>query len=114
METKKLTKYQRAKRRVAKIRGFYNHLAIYLIVNIVLFLMQDKMTFILLSKRAFGSPDILERINWDVWGTPIIWGVFLVFHAIKVFGGFSFFGRNWEEKKIKKIVEADVNYKKRN
>lgn len=107
MKNKKLTKYQRAQQRVAKIRGFYNHLAVYLIVNIVLILMQDKMTFILLSKRVFGSPEILESINWDVFGTPIIWGIFLIFHAIKVFGNFSLFGKNWEEKKIQQYIEEN-------
>jgi len=107
MKNKKLTKYQRAKKRVAKIRGFYKHLAAYLIVNIVLFLVRDKMTVVLLNKRVFGSPEILESINWDVFGTPIIWGIFLVFHAIKVFGNFSLFGKNWEEKKIQQYIEEN-------
>lgn len=114
MRTKRLTKYQRARKRVTKVRRFYNHLAAYLIVNIVLILMQDKMTFILLSKRVFGSPEILESINWDVFGTPIVWGIFLILHGIKVFGNFSLFGRNWEEKKIRQFLEEDENRSKWN
>lgn len=109
MEPKKYSKYQRAQKKVAEIRGFYNHLAVYLIVNTVLFLLRDKMTFILLSKRVFGRLEILESINWDVFGTPIIWGIALIFHAVKVFGNFSFFGKNWEEKKIKQFLEEDKN-----
>ena len=63
------------------------------------------MTFILLSKQVFGSPEILEKINWDVFGTPIIWGILLIFHAAKVFGNFSPFGKKWEEKKIQQFME---------
>jgi len=107
MKTEKMTKYQRAQKRVAKIRGFYNHLAIYLVVNIILFLMRDKMTLILLNKRVFGSPEILESINWDVLGTPIIWGIVLIFHAAKVFGNFSLFGKQWEEKKIQQFMDGN-------
>lgn len=109
METEKLTKYQRAQKKVSEIRGFYNHLAVYLLVNVTLFLLRDKMTFILLSKRVFGSPEILDSINWDVFGTPIIWGIGLAFHAIMVFGNFSFFGKKWEEKKMQEFLNEDEN-----
>lgn len=114
METKKRMKYQRAQQRVAKIRRFYNHLAVYLAANIVLILMKDKMTFILLGKRVFGSPEVLENMNWDVFGTPIIWGIFLIFHAVKVFGNFSLFGPRWEEKKIQQFLGEDESIRKWN
>lgn len=65
------------------------------------------MTFIPLSKRVFGSPEILESINWDVFGTPIIWGIVLIFHAAKVFGNFSLFGKQWEEKKIQQFMNGN-------
>lgn len=107
MKNPDFTKYKRAKKRVAQIRGFYNHLAVYLVVNIVLFLLQDKMTFILLSKRVFGSPEFLDKINWDVFGTPIIWGIALTFHAINVFGEPLLFGRKWEERQLKKYLKND-------
>lgn len=107
MKTEKFTKYQRAQKKVAKIRGFYNHIVVYLIVNIVLFLLRDKVTIIFLGKRFFGSPEILENINWDIFGTPIIWGIILIFHAVKVFGNFSFFGKDWEEKKLQQFLNED-------
>ena len=112
METEKLSKLQRAQKKVAQIRGFYNHLAIYLIVNLVLYLLRDKMTVVLLGKRVFGSPEILEHINWDVFGTPIVWGIILVFHAIKVFGNTSIFAKDWEERKIREFLNDDENNNK--
>jgi len=107
METRIPTKFRRAKKRVAEIRGFYHHLTVYLIVNLVLFLLRDKMTFVLLSKRVFGSPEILDGINWDVFGTPLIWGMGLLFHGIAVFGRIPFLGRKWEEKKIQELLDKD-------
>lgn len=108
MDNKELTKYERAQRRVAEIRGFYNHLAVYLIVNAVLLLLKDKITITLLSKRALGNPELLEWIDWNVYGTPIIWGVFLAVHAIKIFGGFSIFGRKWEERQMRKFMDEEI------
>ncbi|WP_273567328.1 2TM domain-containing protein [Maribacter halichondriae] len=106
-KNEELTKLRRAKKRVAEIRGFYNHLAVYLVVNVVLFLLRDQMTFILLSKRVFGNPGFLENINWDVYGTPIVWGLALLIHAISVFGKPYVLGRNWEERQIQKYLEKD-------
>ena len=112
MENQQLSRLDIAKKKVEKIKGFYNHLAIYIIVNIALFLLQGKMTFILLSKRVFGSPEFLELIDWDVFGTPIIWGVILLIQAVNVFGNEFFFGRKWEERQIKKYMEQDKQAEK--
>lgn len=105
MKNQQLSRLDIAKKKVAKIKGFYNHLVIYIIVNIVLFLLQDKITIIFLSKRAFGNPEFLETINWDVFGMPIVWGLILIIHAVNVFGNGFFFGRKWEERQIQKYME---------
>jgi hypothetical protein len=107
MENTELTKYERAKRKVAAIRGFYNHLGAYLVVNAVLLILKDKMTVTLLSKRALGNPELLAWIDWNIYGTPIIWGIILGVHAIKVFGGLSIFGRKWEERQLRKFMEEE-------
>ena len=111
METETMTKYQRAQKKVAEIKGFYNHLAVYIVVTVVLYFLRDKMTFILLSKRVFGSPELLERINWDVFGTPIVWGIALVFHALIVFGNNILFGKQWEAKKMRQFLDEAKNEK---
>ncbi len=103
-----LSKYERAQKKVAQIRGFYNHLAAYIIVNIVLLLARDKFTFILLSKKAIGNPEFLEWIDWNVFGTAIVWGIALGVHAIKVFGNISFFGKKWEERKMQQFMDEEI------
>ncbi|MCO5185253.1 MAG: 2TM domain-containing protein [Anaerolineae bacterium] len=88
MTTKEI-RYQRAKERVEALKGFYVHLAVYVIVNLFLFLL-----------NIFTSPDNL----WFYW--PLLgWGIALGFHAVSVFGSGSRFGSDWEEKKIREIME---------
>lgn len=114
MKNQQLTRLDIAKKKVTQIKGFYNHLAVYIIVNIALFLLQDKMTFILLSKRVFGSPEFLETNTWDVFGTPVVWGIIVIIHAINVFGNGFFFGRKWEERQIQKYMEHDKQVEEKN
>jgi len=51
----------------------------------VLLLSKGKVHFLLLSEGALGNPDFLNWLDWNVYGTPIIWGIGLTFHAISVF-----------------------------
>ena len=75
------------KEKVENLREFYEHLAIYVIVNFFIYL-----TDILNPSKDFE----LHKIS-------ILWGVFLLFHAAAVFFEI-FFGADWEEKKIKQLI----------
>jgi hypothetical protein len=82
-------KYQKAKERAAALRGFYGHLSVYVIVNLGLFLINMIM-----------SPENL----WFIW--PLMgWGIGIVVHALRVFGGT--FASNWEEKKTAELMENE-------
>ena len=84
-------KYQKAKKRVEALRGFYIHLTVYVVVNLILF-----------SINMIVSPDSL----WFFW--PLMgWGVGLAFHALSVFGFVPRFGADWEERKIREIMEKE-------
>jgi hypothetical protein len=78
---------ERAVRRVAAIRGFYTHLAVYVAVNIGLLIV-----------NALTGPD--WWVQWVVFG----WGIGIVAHALAVFGRASRFVREWEERKIKQLM----------
>ncbi|MEM1257000.1 MAG: 2TM domain-containing protein [Bacteroidota bacterium] len=99
------TKLGRAQKRVKEIKGFYQHLTVYILVNLGLLLFSQRIQFILLSEEALGNPEFLEWINWNVWGTPIIWGLALLIHAASVFLRSPF--KKWEERQIRKILEED-------
>ena len=82
-------KYQKAKRKVAAMRGFYIHLSVYVLVNLLLLLINISV-----------SPESL----WFFW--PLLaWGVAIALHAFSVFGSERLFGPEWEEKKIAEIME---------
>ena len=85
------TKYQKAKERVAALRGFYIHLSVYVVVNLFLFLL-----------NIITSPDDL----WFYW-VLLGWGIAVVAHAFSVFGAGRLFGADWEEKKIREIMAEE-------
>ena len=80
--------YKKAKKRAGELRGFYEHLIAYVAVNIMLVII-----------NLVTSPDAL----WFYWVT-VFWGIGVIGHAIGVFGKL---GKNWEEKKIKELMEKD-------
>ena len=83
--------YQRAKKRVKDIKGFYSHLFTYILVNALLF-----------AINMITSPDSL----WFYW--PLLgWGVAVVAHGFSVFAAESLLGREWEERKTRDIMERE-------
>ena len=81
-------RYQRAQKQVKKLKGFYEHLATFISVNVMLLVI-----------NLLTSPESL----WFVW--PLMgWGVGLFSHAVSVYGLFGRGGRRWEERKIQEIM----------
>lgn len=102
-----LSSYERAHKRVQDIKGFYGHLTAYLIVNIVLLLSRNNFRFMIINNNVLENTDVLEWVDWNIFGTPIIWGFFLAIHAITVFGKNPFLGKSWEERQIRKYLEEE-------
>jgi 2TM domain len=89
-------KYIRAKKKVKSIKGFYVHLMVYLLVN----------GFILVAKViSEGGWEIFW--DWQSFNTPLFWGIGLAFHAFGVFGMDVILGRDWENEKIKELMNKD-------
>jgi hypothetical protein len=83
-------KYDRAKKKVEELKGFYVHFAIYLIMVPV---------FIYLNVKSTGFP-------WAIF--PIVgWGAGVSGHAMEVFNYNPFLGKNWEERKIRELMDKD-------
>lgn len=87
-------KYQEAAKRVKKLKSFYSHLTIYVLVNLLLiFLNWDDI-------RREGT-----IWTWEIWSTPLFWGIGLLAHALGVFCPSYFLGKDWEERKTKELME---------
>ena len=91
MATTEDDRYKAAKSRVAQLRGFYVHLTTFIVVNAFL-----------VTLNLLTSPDSL----WFYW-VLLGWGIGLVAHALQVYGSFTIFGRDWEERKIEEYLKRD-------
>ncbi len=105
------TSYERARKRVDGIKGFYGHLTAYVIVNLIVLLTPGKFIFTLLSKEALGDPGFLNWVDWNIYGTPIVWGIALCIHGLNVFVKNPFLGKAWEERQIEKYMNEDMREK---
>jgi hypothetical protein len=84
-------RYFKAKKRVEEIKGFYGNLASFIAVNCFLIVL-----------NLITSPQYL----WFFW--PLFgWGIGVLFHGLKVFNCMPFFGKNWEEQKIKEFMDKE-------
>lgn len=88
----KENRYLKAKQRVGEIKKFYTSLVSYLIFIMALAGLNYYV-------NEWSNPWFL----WAAFG----WGIGLFFQGMKAFSWFSFFGKNWEEKKMKQFMEEE-------
>ena len=89
-------KLERARKKVEAIKGFYKHLAVYLLVNISL-----------LVAKAISIDPGEEFWTFGNFNMAIFWGMGVLFHAFGVFGTSIFLNSNWEERKIQELMEKE-------
>ena len=94
-------RYEIAAKRVKRIKGFYVHLLVYILVNI----------FIIAGNSIRNSNSDPSFWSWQTFSTALFWGIGLVAHGLSVFGKNLFFSSNWEEKKIQELMDKDKNQK---
>lgn len=94
--------YVKAKKRVQDIKGFYSHLAVYIVVNLFL---SGIILYGLSYDEGFGFEGAIT--HFGVYSTWLFWGIGLFFHWLGVFGFRGFLGKSWEEKKIKQLMDED-------
>lgn len=89
------SKYVRAVERVEKLKEFYQNLASYAIV----------IPFLIFINLRFSS-----QFHW-FWFPLIGWGIGIIFHWLEANNYNIFLGKNWEERKIKEMMEEDNKHK---
>lgn len=101
METNRRNKQLIARKRVAQLKGFYIHAIVYVLVNLFL-------TIVSVNSQMGNGESFNEALfDLDTFVTPLFWGIGLAFHAARVLGYGPFFGKDWEERKIKQFMEDD-------
>ncbi|HZG55370.1 2TM domain-containing protein [Paenibacillus sp.] len=77
--------YEEAKDRVKKLKEFYQHLVVYVLVNFGLIIL-----------------NLITGTWWFVF--PLLgWGIGIAAHGLSVFA--HRWGNNWQEEKIKELME---------
>lgn len=84
-------RYLQAKRRVKRMKGFYIHATVYVLVNL----------FIIAGNTQEGE----SLLNMDNYWTAIFWGIGILAHGISVFMPNLFLGKDWEERKIRELMD---------
>ncbi|MFA5555946.1 MAG: 2TM domain-containing protein [Flavobacteriaceae bacterium] len=93
-------RYELATKRVKELKGFYTHVLAYVLVNLIIVVIN--INDLKPGENYFQPKNFI---------TAFFWGIGLVAHGFSVFGANIFFGKDWEEKKIKELMNKD---KKRN
>jgi len=91
-------KYIKAKNRVEKLKKFYNHFAVYIIINLII------TGFKVSNNLDRWDNFINELLSIDVLSTWTIWGLVLVIHFIALT-----FGQGWEERKIEELMNKELS-----
>jgi fatty acid desaturase len=81
-------RFEQAKRRLAAIKGFYIHLAVFALV----------LASLLIVNLATGS-------DWWVHWVALGWGIGVVAHAIAVFGHAPRAVAAWERRKLRQLMQ---------
>ena len=84
------TKLKQAKEQVEKLKCFYSHLTVYLL-----------FVPIFIGLNYFSG----SNFPWAIF--PIVgWGIGITGHAAETYNWNPFFGKNWEERKMKEFMDS--------
>jgi hypothetical protein len=96
MNTQDEIKYQEALKRVKKIKGFYTHAIVYVIINIMI---------VIINIQNLNEGE--TYFQFKNFMTAFFWGIGIVAHGLSVFVPNWIMGQNWEERKIKEFMEKE-------
>jgi len=81
-------KLEDAKRRVAALKGFYIHLTVFVAVNL-----------------GLTALNVATGSDWWVQWVILGWGIGVLAHALAVFGRGSKAVADWEQRKIRQLLD---------
>ena len=99
MENLDKIKFEQALKRVKRIKGLYTHALVYVVINI--------MVIILNIQNLEVGENYFQFKNFQ---TLLFWGIGLLAHGLSVFLPNIILGSNWEERKIKEIMDKEKKH----
>lgn len=104
MDKGNLERYIRAKKRVDTLKNFYAHIAVYLVMNVLLFVFKGRIMSFFIA-NGVEDQGFLNWMEWNMAFIPVVWGVVLLvagIYFLKLKPGFI---KKWEEKQLRKYTE---------
>ncbi len=89
-------KYLEAKKKVKRLKGFYTHFTIYVLVNLLI-------VFINIQNLKPGE----SYFKPENFITLFFWGIGLLAHGTSVFLPEFVLGKNWEARKIQELMDKE-------
>ncbi|MCK7589864.1 2TM domain-containing protein [Subsaxibacter sp. CAU 1640] len=89
-------KYDRAAKKVKRIKGFYSHLLVYIVINIAI---------VIINVQNLNPGE--SYFQWHNFTTLGFWGIGLLAHGLSVFVPDFVLGKDWEERKIKEYMDEN-------
>ena len=89
-------RYLEAKKKKKKLKGFYSHLTIYILVNLLI-------VFINIQDLKPGE----SYFQYKNFITLFFWGIGLAVHGLSVFVPQFVLGKDWEERKIRELMDKE-------
>jgi uncharacterized integral membrane protein len=89
-------RYEDAVKKVKKLKGFYTHAIVYLVINIMLVIVN--------VQNLEPGESYFQFKNFI---TAFFWGIGLLAHAMGTFIPYFILGKDWEERKINQLMEQE-------
>lgn len=105
-------KLRKALKRVEELKGFYQHLIVFIIINLILFIIRGNVLEFFMNTSS--DKNLVQWVDWNILIVPIFWGIGLVFHAAKVFQYKFGFIKKWEQKQLQKFIREEESKKFKN
>lgn len=93
-------KYQEALKKVKAIKGFYTHTVVYIVINSM---------FVIANIQNMNETE--SYFQFKHFLTPVFWGIGLLAHGLSVFLPKIILGQDWENKKIRELMEKEKETK---
>lgn len=94
--------YKRLEIRVKRIRNFYNHLQIFVIMMVLLLLFSNRIFD--LFENYIHNPGTLKWARANIWVNSLLWAFGLLIHGMYTFKYKITFIEKWEKDKVEELM----------
>lgn len=96
-------RYDNAAKRVKRIKGFFSHALVYVVINIMI---------VIINIQNLDSGE--SYFQWHNFTTLLLWGIGLLAHGLSVFLPNFILGKEWEERKTRELMDKNKKPRKHN